>query len=150
MVQKADWFVLVLGVALVGCRNSTMELDAERDGAPAGDAMAAEAPPVDPWSPDASASAPGGQMADGACFAAPGASVLDPSPPWAGACPDAGCPSGTTCIRGGSMGYRSYGCAPLGPACAGTPTCACMGCICARGQCRDDKGTINCWDGTIR
>lgn len=82
---------------------------------------------------------------DGGCHAqsVPGAAS------WAtGSCPDGGCPSGSFCLLGGGESSNTFGCAPLATACNGTPSCACMGCLCALG-CHDSAAGPWCENGTI-
>jgi hypothetical protein len=70
-------------------------------------------------------------------------------PDWqTGSCPDAGCPAQTFCLRGFGEGGSVYGCAPVPASCQGTPSCACMGCLCSIG-CADFNGVPECNNGTI-
>jgi hypothetical protein len=53
-------------------------------------------------------------------------------PSWVtNSCPSGGCPSGTTCVYAEiDVELAPLGCAPVPAACDGTPSCACMGCVC--------------------
>jgi hypothetical protein len=82
---------------------------------------------------------------DGGCFAPP-----VPGSNWAtGTCPDAGCPSGSMCLRGTGESASTFGCLPIQSSCAGaTPSCACMGCVCGI-ACQDTPNGFVCDNGTI-
>ena len=83
---------------------------------------------------------------DGGCFATP-----VPGAAWeSGRCPDAGCPTGTMCLRGyGESVSSAIGCIPIPSSCpGGLPSCACMGCVCGI-SCLDDPNGFLCGNGSI-
>jgi len=91
-----------------------------------------------------------GQRCGVGCFAQPVPSGHPPEWEWEKEyCPDAGCPSGSVCLAGtGNFTPLSWGCVPVPAACAGTPSCACMGCVCAAG-CIDTFRGLTCDDTAI-
>lgn len=103
---------------------------------------------------DCSVGGEGGMCSDPSrtCFAADGGCYIQPVPGAAwetGRCADAGCSTGTFCLRGIGENANEYGCVPIPTSCqGGAPTCACMGCICALG-CHDTSPGIVCENGTI-
>jgi hypothetical protein len=81
---------------------------------------------------------------DSGCFASavPGAA-------WAtNGCPDAGCPGGSTCLRGWGESGGDFGCVPMPAQCNGTPSCACMSCVCSL-TCEENDAGMLCNNGTI-
>src|SRR4051794_36730340 len=89
----------------------------------------------------------------GVCYTQPVTSPFPGpnAPAWeTGSCPDAGCPANTICLKGHGEGSNVYGCAPVPASCNGSPSCACMGCVCGWGcSDLDQDGLPDCFNGTI-
>ena len=91
-----------------------------------------------------------GEANDASCFTTP----FPHNPPASWATSDClrdagGCPFGTVCMVTGSEATFDVGCVPIPSSCGGSPTCDCMGCVCALGGCSAGPTSMRCSDGTV-
>ena len=133
--MKAFAYVPLVLLALTACNHSSVVLhgnpDSATDGHDEGSDGSSGSCPVQPWTFDSQTG----------------------EPSWVtNSCPPNGCPGGTTCVYAQvDVELEPLGCAPVPDSCDGTPSCACMGCVCggntggpANACTPDEPGKIVC------